>query len=140
MLFHKDVFMPKGLQKDVFNSVKEIDCFEWKLSQHLFEHFMHPNKKHTIDIRLLYKAIRDLNTLPIEIELNETGKFRKALFRMPYKKNIDISFILAFRDNKDKKQRKIITCYINDITDNHTTLDHKRYMTEKEYIKWQKRK
>lgn len=113
-LYHKDVYFP---DYSIFEVENMIGC---RFSRH-FKHYLYsPDKKHNISVLGIVSAVNrvSLEGELFELELTD-GKVTKAVFRVPYDDENDISIVF--------RNRTIITAWLNQKTDTHTTLDRYKY-------------
>lgn len=120
-LYHRDIYGESWFDKGARKLVKS----DFILSQHLIEHLNNQDDKHKIDVGKLYSIINTLrhtNPLePFEVEA-EDNKVVKCVVRTRYDNNKDICIVFRYGI--------IITAYLDDINDNHETLDYSKYEKE----------
>lgn len=149
LLFHKDVFMPKGLEENAKVFQKNFRGF--RLSTHIKNNVLYvDDRSHNY---LEQKIIECLNTLQdtqydaFEIEIakdyyvfgNSKFHITKYCIRIPYSDTQDLA--ISIRPMFDAQTKKynwennlIVTAWLNAKTDSHTTLDSGKYVTEQ---RWQ---
>lgn len=119
LLLHRDISEWEN-RFDV-ESTKLVQSTD-RISEHLNNHILFKDKKHNLDLIGLYKVVSDLKTYnkvkPFEIELDK-GNVTKCVVRARYDDINDICIV--FRHNL------IVTAYINERNDKHTTLDKTKY-------------
>ena len=150
LLFHSDVFVPKGVQEVV--GQLQFHMKGYFLSQHLEEHL---NNQATEDRSHTYFRNYVINTLnemingsgairhAFEIELSKDYHFfglsgwfvTKYCIRIPYDSKCDLVIVIRPQWDKDKKQydvtkNMVVTAWLNHKKDNHYTLDESKYCTE----------
>lgn len=92
------------------------------LSKHMWKHIDNTDKKHNIDLTKLFLIVKSLQRFskvePFEVEV-EKGDVTKCVIRTEYDENKDISIVF--------RKGFIVTAYLNDKTDLHTTLKSENY-------------
>ena len=120
-LYHRDIYWESWFDKGARKLVKS----DFILSKHLIEHLNNQDDKHKIDVGKLYSIINTLrhtNPLePFEVEVKD-NKVVKCVVRTRYDDNKDICIVFRYGI--------IITAYLDDINDNHETLDYSKYEKE----------
>ena len=119
--YHRDIYWESWFDKGARKLVKS----DFILSKHLIEHLNDQDDKHKIDVGKLYSIINTLrhtNPLePFEVEVKD-NKVVKCVVRTRYDDNKDICIVFRYGI--------IITAYLDDINDNHETLDYSKYEKE----------
>lgn len=154
LLFHKDVFMPEGVNDVVLklqNSMKD-----YFLSRHFEEHLNNQeieDRSHTyfrnFVMNTLNQMISDNKPLkiPFEVELSKSyrdfgvsGWFvTKYCIRLPYSTTDDLVIVIRPQWDKDNKQydvnrNMIVTAWINHNLDDHKTLDATKYCSKSKWL------
>lgn len=120
-LYHRDIYWEGWFDKSAEKLVKS----NFILSQHLIEHLNNADDKHKIDVGELYSIINSLRHTkklePFEVEV-EDNKVVKCVVRTRYDDDKDICIVFRYGI--------IVTAYLNNINDNHITLDYSKYEKE----------
>lgn len=117
--YHKDLYFPH--KQEVTFLCLRLNKLSWGYTNHSFERI-----KERGNIEAIGYCLRDcrLNEGQIfEYYIGYEGKIEKAVFRIEFDRTKDLIIVL----NKDKV---IITVYLNNKIDNHSTLDPKKYCLE----------
>lgn len=112
LMFHKDVFIPDFAQ---------LPMFEGKLTygHHARNVTLHNDKMDSIPLPPVFVAE---NATLIESEVNPTtGKVEKQVWRQPLDEHRDLCFAMIAGGF-------IKTCWVNDRTDTHSTLQRGKYI------------
>lgn len=123
-LLHKDVWMPQNT-KDVAKKLqKRLDVNVF--SKHLVDHLKNKDRKHNYTSSDIYNTIKRLTINPVEpfeVGINrEYGKLHIKKYCVRTYLNNTTDIIIVISDTGT-----IITSYLNDKNDSHTTLDTSRY-------------
>jgi len=156
-LFHKDCFIPEGIQE-------VVHLFQEKMTGYfLSKHFEnHLNNQDTEDrshtyfrecvMNSLNQMISDTRTIhdAFEVELSKdyhyfgrAGWFvTKYCVRIPYDNDCDLVVVIRPQWNKetfkfDMSKNMIVTAWLNHNKDDHKTLDESKYCSKEE---WQNKK
>ena len=120
-LYHKNIYWEDWFDKGARKLIKS----NLTLSQHLIEHLNNTDDKHKIDVNKLYSIINTLrhtNPLePFEVEV-EDNKVVKCVIRTKYNDDKDICIVFRYGI--------VVTAYLDDVNDNHATLDYSKYEKE----------
>lgn len=118
MLYHRDVYWEDWFDGASRNLVLESLNF----TKHMMEHFSSKNDaRYDYTVSGVLNARRNLlhfHYNPFEVELIN-GVLTKAVYRVGYDKTRDISIVF--------RRGVIITAWLNNKTDSHSTLDVSRY-------------
>ena len=150
LLFHKDVFIPEGIQGIVHLFQEKMTGYF--LSKHFEEHL---NNQETEDRSHTYFrdcVMTSLNKMlsserilrdAFEVELSKdyhyfgrSGWFvTKYCIRIPYDDDCDLVVVIRPQWNKEKAKfemnnNMIVTAWLNNNKDNHYTLDASKYCDE----------
>lgn len=153
VLFHKDVFMPEGVQDTVHLLQEKMTGYF--LSKHFEEHL---NNQDTEDRSHTYfrdcvmtslnkmlsseRVIRDAFEVELSKDYHYFGRpgyfVTKYCIRIPYDADCDLVVVIRPQWNKDKAKfemnnNMIVTAWLNNNKDNHYTLDESKYCDE---ISW----
>ena len=123
-LYHKEVFWKKYFDREAIKLAEKITATE--LSSHIRnERMKHHDKKHPYDFDGLYQAIERIknNEAYIFEVLEENGIILKAVYRVTYDDNRDISVVIR----RDRARVFIVTAWVNNKNDKHLTLDKNNY-------------
>ena len=125
-LYHKEVFWKKYFDREAIKLAEKIT--ETELSFHIKnERMKNPDKKHPYDFNGLVKAIERIKNNEayiFEVEvMAETGIISKAVYRVSYDNDNDISVVIR----RDRNRIFIVTAWVNSKEDIHKTLDKKNY-------------
>lgn len=116
-LYHTDVYMPEELKK----GAKQLISSNLRFSRHLKEHLSSPDTKHDLNGHGINDSIKKIkNGKATLFEVETFGdKVVKAVYRLAYNETQDISIVL--------RNHLVVTAWLNDKTDTHTTLDVDKY-------------
>lgn len=147
-LFHKDCFLPEGIQTIVTKYQKNFNGYY--LSKHLKTHLEEStDRSHAYLESMLIECLDTIKDNPQEaFEIEATKDFdtfnrkgwvvTKYCIRIPYDSKQDI--VVSIRPQLDKNTKKfnwnnnlIVTAWMNAHSDNHYTLDETKYCSEKEW-------
>ena len=125
-LYHKEVYWKKYFDREAIKLAEKIT--ETELSFHIKnERMKNPDKKHPYDFNGLVKAIERIKNNEayiFEVEvMAETGIISKAVYRVSYDNDNDISVVIR----RDRNRIFIVTAWVNSKEDIHKTLDKKNY-------------
>lgn len=125
-LYHKEVFWKKYFDREAIKLAEKIT--ETELSFHIKnERMKNPDKKHPYDFNGLVKAIERIKNNEayiFEVEvLEENGIISKAVYRVSYDNNNDISVVIR----RDRNRVFIVTAWVNSKEDKHFTLNKNNY-------------
>lgn len=153
LLFHKDVFMPEGVQDVVMLLQRKMTAYQ--LSYHLQEHLNNQKDEDRSHTYLYNAVVNSLNqillgefsTSAFEVELTkineQVGKYvhttswvvSKYCIRVPYSDSQDL--VIVIRPKYDTKindfkydTNLVVTAWINHKKDAHRTLDASKYCSE----------
>lgn len=153
LLFHKDVFIPNGVQKIVCDL--QFHMKGYFLSKHLEEHLNNQSIEDRSHKYFRNYVINTLNEMasgsaPIreafEIELSKDYHFfgkagwfvTKYCIRAPYDSKTDL--VIVIRPQWDKENQKydftknmVVTAWLNHKDDAHYTLDDSKYCNEEKW-------
>ena len=119
MLYHRNIFWQP--QFDIES--KQLLLSVSRLSNHLYDHINNSNQpRYDINIETLYHIVQGLckqDIQPFEVEVDDNNKVVKMVVRTSYDNDRDISIVV--------REGFILTCWINDKTDLHFTLDVNKY-------------
>lgn len=122
-LLHEEKFLPEFIIKKVLYIERHLNVDRMTLTQHLTEHINNVDMKHEYtenDIRDCLKWLIKNPTKPFEVEYNTaTQKITKWVVRIPFDDYRDMSISI--------RGYRIITAWVNDLNDNHRTLDLSKY-------------
>lgn len=150
LLFHKDVFVPKGVQEQVLKL--ESKMTNYFLSQHFKEHLdnqENEDRSHTYFRNAVYNALKEMISdsrvfrSAFEIELSKCYKafgvhdwiVTKYCIRLPYTLSSDLVVVIRPQwdiktKTHDASRNMIVTAWINHNKDDHKTLDTTKYCSE----------
>jgi len=119
MLYHREVFWQP--QFDIQS--KQLLLSVTRLSNHLYDHIENSNQpRYDINIETLYHIVQGLckqHIQPFEVEVDDNNKVVKMVVRTSYDDDRDISIVV--------REGFILTCWLNDKTDLHFSLDTNKY-------------
>ena len=153
ILFHSDVFIPKGIQEVVLDLQKLMSGYF--LSKHFEEHLTNQDSEDRSHTYFKNAVINDLNEMisdsrrlvkAFEIELSKDYHFfglsgwfvTKYCIRLPYSNSQDLVVVIRpqwDRLNKkyDASRNMIVTAWINHNQDDHKTLDVSKYCSKERW-------
>lgn len=140
-LFHKDVFMPEGVN-DICKNYQKATISKYFLSKHFQEHLNNQateDRSHTYLGDIVKECLESLKTAQrdvFEVELSKDYHFfkksgwfvTKYCCRIPYSADEDL--VVAIRpqyEDGEVVDNMIVTAWINSNTDHHYTLDDSKY-------------
>lgn len=116
--YHVALYFPAGAQEALSAFVQRVNGLNWNFTCHSFERIK--EKAQDVEkVGLFLKGLELTKESAFEY-YEENGRIIKAVFRLPY--NSEKALILVVSDTKN-----IVTVYLNNIKDNHKTLDPKKY-------------
>lgn len=147
-LFHKDCFLPNGVQEIVTKYQKNFNGY--RLSKHLQEHLsMSNDRSHSYLEEVLVKCLDTIKNNPqeaFEVEVSKDFHFfnrkgwvvTKYCVRIPYDSKQDIVVSIRPQFNKETKSfnwddNLVVTAWMNSHTDHHYTLDASKYCSKEEW-------
>lgn len=143
ILLHRDVYFPENLNLVQQTKKLEENLLGFQFSQHLKNRIKNNNNKHCYtgkDIENVLNLVKSQHPEPFEIEISRIrGKFyiTKYVCRCEYN---DKDFCTVIRPKFNAKnlsyskyENLIVTVYLNEWSDTHTTLDVNRYITKEEW-------
>ena len=147
-LFHKDVFIPNNVQEIVKNYQEKFTGY--RLSNHLKEHMKgYDDRSHDYLEEALIKCldtIQQCSQEAFEVELSKDYRYfgksgwivTKYCIRIPYCNTQDLVVsIRPFFDQQTKRfdfsKNLIVTAWLNDKNDSHSTLDASKYCSQGEW-------
>lgn len=147
-LFHKDAFMPEGVQSLVRTYQEHMDAYT--LSRHLREHIAYQaqeNRSHSYFEDVLIACLDSIKENPqeaFEVELGKDAELfgddgwhiTKYCVRVHYSQQEDVCVAIRpqYRDGYVTGSL-IVTAWMNSREDSHFTLDKSRYCSEAEWMK-----
>jgi hypothetical protein len=148
LLFHKDVFMPEGVQSIVKNHQKSMKGY--RLSEHFKSHIDNQeDRSHTYIESVIESCLATLPSNPqeaFEVEVTKDDNVygilgwvvTKFCCRIPYDNYQDLVVVIRPQFNKHTMTFKpndylVVTAWMNAHLDSHTTLDPTKYCTEKDW-------
>lgn len=147
LLFHKDVFMPSGVQEIVHKLQKCEDYYySWHFKSHLSDQLVE-DKSHTYLKDVVDKCIANIKNQcqdAFEVELSkatnindETWYVTKFCIRMRYDDNTDLAVVLRPQIDiscfRYTDSNLVVTAWINHRKDNHKTLNTLGYCDEEKW-------
>lgn len=146
-LFHKDVFVPNGVQEICKKYQKNFKSYF--LSKHFQEHIDNQateDRSHTYlpdIIKECLDSIKDIQRECFEIELSKDYHFfgksgwfiTKYCCRIPYDNSQDL--VIAIRPqykNGIIVDNMVVTAWLNAHDDNHYTLDKTKYCSKEDWL------
>jgi len=118
MLYHREIKWFDTFDKQSYDIIQG----DLRLSNHLWEHLSSKDKKHDIEVTRLYLIVKKLQKNPIEpfeVEV-EDSEVIKCVVRTKYDDTRDISIVF--------REWGIVTCWLNDNSDLHNTLNINKYI------------
>lgn len=112
--YHKDVFLPKELELSALTSIARLGG-RFRLTRHAEE------RAEAKQIRLP-ERIPFESTEVVEVTRKSDGSLFKFLIRFPHDESRDVCMSLS-------PCGKVPTCWLNDRTDQHSTLRAVRYVS-----------
>lgn len=158
VLFHKDVFMPEGVQDVVMLLQRKMTAYQ--LSYHLQEHLNNQKDEDRSHTYLYNAVVNNLNqilcgeflTSAFEVELTKIGEqvdkyanatswvISKYCIRVSYSYSQDL--VIVIRPKYDTTisdfrydTNLVVTAWINHKKDAHRTLDASKYCSSEEWSK-----
>ena len=150
LLFHKDVFVPNGIQSIVKSLQRDLK--DYQLSKHFSEHLNNQaieDRSHTYIKDIVMDTLNGLANgfnepqEAFEIELSKSYNdfgvsgflVTKYCIRLPYDENQDLVIVIRPGWNKEKLDydedvNLIVTAWMNSRDDAHFTLDASKYCSE----------
>ena len=119
--YHKKIYFPHVKKLKEFNA--SLNSQTWQYSNHALDRI-----NQQIDFREIRNLLTDINVQ----ELNETNIFEyyvdnenidRVCYRVSYSNLRDIILVIG-------RCKKLITVYLNDVNDNHMTLNESLYIKE----------
>lgn len=141
LLFHKDVFFPKGINEACKNLQKAFGAYSF--SRHLTEHFEDQpieNRSHKYEKDIVEECLSTLrdtqrDVFEVEMTYSDSGwDITKYCCRIPYDEHQDV--VVAIRPriaNHRVIGNLVVTAWMNARDDSHTTLDKSKYCSEEEW-------
>lgn len=125
-LYHKKVFLPRPIQKQVKQELLDRKDLPIKQSKHLQEQ-SHQSWRREYDLAdLTYEKI--IKSKVIEVEMIE-DKVSKIVVRKAINDKYDICIVISLLNASGNRAFTIKACWLNGKTDTHKTLDKSKYVT-----------
>lgn len=144
VLFHKDVFMPEGVQRIV--RILESHLTSYRLSRHLEEHLDNDiDRSHYYMRDIIRECIDSIHSNPqdgFEVELStDDGRHwyvTKYCVRVPYGINEDVAIVIRpmfdeMSKKHDMRRNLVVTAWLNHKDDAHYTLDETKYCNKERW-------
>lgn len=141
-LLHSDVYLNDLIREKTMKVINNIKYFH--LSKHMKDRILEADRSHRIYKDKLYSILNNISKAEkelFEVEITKENKnvyISKYVIRTKYNNDEDIA--IALRPHKDFATGKVditkalvVTAWLNNSFDSHTTLNGIKYLTKEEY-------
>lgn len=125
-LLHIEKNIPQSVLSEVLNTQSKLHVDGMFVSRHIQEHFDWGDHKHGYTKEGLFACLKEMKKNPVtpfevEVSVSPDKHFvvTKYVVRLPYDSSRDISIAI--------RGKKVITAWLNHVTDTHKTLDLSKY-------------